>query len=522
MKKLPILLLGGAVLLSASSCKKYLDVNKNPNSATSTTPDLVLPEAIVYAANNASAYNDYGAEVGGYAANAGGYGGFGVEWTYDYATNSHTNLWSSGYDMIEDAQYVIDNTQGQGNYTYYNAAAKVIKAYMMEKIVDQYNDAPYSQAWKGANDITPAYDKASAIYQSLADLCDSAITLIDNAPGNATLGSGADPLFGGDMDQWKKFANTIKLKLIVHASAKMTFTNTTFSSDGFLTDDAVVNPGFALASGHTSPSWSDWVVSYTGSAANRAWVPSTYVLGFYNGAKLNDPYRGGAIYFDFPTTPSGQLGATSGTPNAPALGGAWYSGGGTTGVQLGNAVGIFKGPDMGEPLMLAAESYFLQAEAAARGLYTSGLDAKTAFNDGITASFTYLYEDPSLSVASGYDVSGDVSSYMSDNSTSYLVNYDLATTLPQQIEAIITQKYIAMNMITGDEAWNEYRRTGYPKSADIAQNNAVNSFASIQSTATRPDKLPTRLLYPNSEYQLNAANVPQDISPYTSLIFWAQ
>ena len=76
MKKINAILFAGLALM-AVSCKKYLDVNTNPNSATSTTPELILPQALVGTASNLNGFNSYGAQLGGYAANAGGYGGFG-------------------------------------------------------------------------------------------------------------------------------------------------------------------------------------------------------------------------------------------------------------------------------------------------------------------------------------------------------------------------------------------------------------------------------------------------------------
>lgn len=523
MKKISILFLSAVVVLSGSSCKKYLDVNQNPNNATSSTPDLVLPQAITYTAANVSAYNDYGAEVGGFAANGGGYGGFGVEWTYDYTTNNHTNLWSSAYDLLEDLQFVLNNTAGMDNYAYFNAAAKVLKAYNTEMLVDQYNDIPYSQALLGETVLAPGYDKATVIYQNLADLCDSAISIINNAKSPTGLTAGTDPLFAGNMTLWKQLANTIKLRLMIRASSKMTFTNTSFSSDGFLTTDAIVNPGYALASGHVSPSWGTWVVGYTGSAANRAWIPAEFVYGFYNGTKLTDNGRGSVIFNGFPNTPVNQLGITVNVPNPQATAGTWYSGGGSTGTALGNASGVMKGPNMGEPIMLAAESYFLQAEAAVRGISTgSSLTAKQAFNDGILASFKYLYELPNLTMPQGMDYAADEATYLSDNVSSYLVNFDLATSTDQQTEAIITQKYIALNFIHSSEGWNEYRRTGYPKTSPVSLNNGYYSMVSTQSVSSRPDKLPSRLLYPNTEFLYNDAHVPQGISPFTSLIFWAK
>jgi hypothetical protein len=102
------------------------------------------------------------------------------------------------------------------------------------------------------------------------------------------------------------------------------------------------------------------------------------------------------------------------------------------------------------------------------------------------------------------------------------VNFDLATTTPQKIEAIITQKYIANNFIASHESYNEYRRTGFPVSSTTVTNNPYGSFASTQSASTRPDKLPTRVQYPTSEFNYNPGNVPNDVKVFSSLIFWAK
>jgi hypothetical protein len=96
----------------------------------------------------------------------------------------------------------------------------------------------------------------------------------------------------------------------------------------------------------------------------------------------------------------------------------------------------------------------------------------------------------------------------------------LATTTAQKTEAIITQKYIALNYVNSEESWNEYRRTTYPK--NTLGTSGIASFTSIVSESTRPDKLPTRIIYPSSEGSYNSANVPKNITPFKDLIFWAQ
>jgi hypothetical protein len=106
-----------------------------------------------------------------------------------------------------------------------------------------------------------------------------------------------------------------------------------------------------------------------------------------------------------------------------------------------------------------------------------------------------------------------------DNPSSYLVNYDLATSSSQKLEAIITQKYIALNFINAHETWSDFRRTSFPKIVN-GSSNPTASFASILSTSTRADELPVRWLYASSEFQLNPASVPTGVNQFSSLIFW--
>jgi len=526
MKKITAILLSG-VMLIASSCSKQLDINKNPNAATSATPELILPQALNYTASILNSFNTYGAQVGGYAANAGGYGGFGTNFTYNFASGDYGGLFTSSYDLLEDYQSIINQSQGKSVYNNFNAMGKIMKALHFQLLVDTYNDVPYSQALKGAAVLNPKYDAAADIYKDLAIQLDSAIALINagtSVVGILTPSATQDGLFGGNMTNWKKFANTLKLRIIIRANGKTTFANTSFSADGFLTTDAQINPGYTRDNGKQNPKWNTWGWSYTGAAGNKAWMPTTFARAFYDGIKMTDNGRGKAVYYQFPTTPTNQLGQETNSTVTIASspeGTFWFPSTSRVGTSAGNSTGALKGPDAGLPVITAAESYFLQAEAALKGIIT-GSDA-TLFNNGIVASFKYLYALPSGSYGTVLtNPTADAAVYLTDNPTNPLVNYSLATTTAQKLEAIITQKWVALNFVNSDQSWNDYRRTGYPTVISTAGATATQTFASKYSESTRPDKLPARILYPPSEGAYNSSNVPKGISPFTSLIFWAQ
>ncbi|MGN6402836.1 MAG: SusD/RagB family nutrient-binding outer membrane lipoprotein [Flavisolibacter sp.] len=526
MKKITAFILLGVAVLG-TSCKKYLDINKDPNRAVSATPELILPQALTATAANLNQFNSYGAQIVGYMANAGGYGGFGTRITYNYSAGDYSGNWTTTYDILEDYQAILNQTEGKPEYSYFDAAARIMKVHGFQLLVDAYNDVPYTEALKGGDNLTPAYTDAKTIYKDLVDQLDMAITTINT--GNATAGvkplGNSDVMFGkagsvdAEMTLWKQLANTLKLRIILHGNGKVTFSNTTFTTDGFLTTDALINPGYTRDNGRQNPKWDSWGFGYTGTDANKAWMPNTFVFSFYNGQKLSDPKRGAAIYYNYPTTGTNRLGVEgTGIQSSPS-GSFWYPSSDRNGKTAGNATGVLKGPEASMPLITAAESYFLQAEGVVRGLITGAADAKTLFESGIAASFRYLYMKPDGTISG--NPTADAAAYIADNNTSPLVNFDLATNVDQKIEAIITQKYIALNMVNSDEAYNEYRRTHYPTIVNTAGATGVQTFASSVSESTRPDRLPTRILYPTSEGSYNSTNVPKGISPFTSTIFWA-
>jgi len=529
MKKIINLLLIGAVAVGVSSCKKYLDINTNTNNATTATPALVLPQAIVGTASITQSLNSAYYFPGGFAANIYGVGGYGSGVTYAYTAGSFVTGFSSSYDNATDYQYVIDNTAATPGLAYSTAIARIMKAYVFAKVVDQYNDVPYSEALKGNAVLAPKYDKAEDIYKDLVAQLTASINAITTAQAGTTANkvlASADPLFKGDMNLWKKFANTLKLRLLIKmagVTALQSYTTTEFAAlnttVGFLTTDALVNPGYVKAINsqgvsQQNPNYGSLAFGTDNARSQGQAIPTRWIFSFYNGTKLSDPGRGGVIFRGFPSTAVNQLGEenTVSSQVPPAGSTSWF-----TGVDANTpGLGVAKGPSQGQSLMLASESYFLQAEAYVRGYLTG--DAKTAFNAGITASFNYLYQNQSNVVDASKNVNADVTTYLTTNNTNRLANFDLATNNEQKIEAIITQKYIAMNMIHCDEAFNEFKRTTYPTIVNGSQDPLL-TFASKQSVSTRPDKLIGRVLYPQSEYNLNPTNVPS-VTLFGSRIFW--
>lgn len=533
MKKIFKYIMLGVVLVASSSCKKYLDINKNPNNFTEATPAIVLPQAIVAAASVSNTFNLSFADFSGARANAGGFGGFGSVVTYDFGTSDFSGLWTASYDNANDFEYVINSTSSDPALAYSTGIARIMKAFAFERLVNQYNNVPYTDALKGTASLQPKYDDAVFVYKACIAELTKAVADITTAQAAITtnkLVSSTDPLFAGNMDLWKQFAQTVKLRMLIkmagvpahagYATAQFATINTTI---GFLAADAIVQPGYEKTN-RPNPVYTSLGFSSTGTNVSTSRIPTKWIFSFFNGGKLTDPGRASVIYRNYPTTPINQLGDESvGVPPASSAGSAWVTGDNAT-----NVLGIAKGPTQGQPVLLAAQSKFLQAEAYVRGYLTG--NASVAFNDGVFQSFNYLYKTVNNVVdAAVKNVTADVATYKAANATKYLVTYDTftdpftsvtrSTTTTEKIEAIITQKYIASNMVANDENYNEFRRTGYPTIVNGSLDPLL-TFASRQSVSTHADKLPTRVLYPQEEYNLNPTNAPAGINKFSSLIFW--
>jgi hypothetical protein len=145
---------------------------------------------------------------------------------------------------------------------------------------------------------------------------------------------------------------------------------------------------------------------------------------------------------------------------------------------------------MGACIFTVAEDYFNQAELVQKG--DMGGDAKALYEAGVQASFDYL------------GASGAAAYY---SQAVPLVGWNSSG--GQELEAIITQKWIAVNGITAEQSWFDYSRTGFPSNLPISM------------LASTPDR-PVRLFYISDEISANGANVPAQPNAFTDKIFWAQ
>ena len=192
MKKYIIILIA-IVAIGLSGCEKWLDVNQNPNDATTATPDLVLPGVLTTWASDMNRVNTtFGAWMG-YWAHAGGWSGWYSEKKYEITSSYHPQSFNEFYyTVLTDTKFIRTNS---GTNVVYPAITDVVEAWYYSRLVDLYGDVPYTEANTADKTLTPKYDKGADIYADLIKRLDNAMTAFDNAVNAADAATNANLSF---------------------------------------------------------------------------------------------------------------------------------------------------------------------------------------------------------------------------------------------------------------------------------------------------------------------------------------
>src|SRR5690349_13990363 len=203
-------------LLFTSGCKKQLDINQNPNvpAVANGTPSVVFPAGVFgTAAGVAGELGIIGAIWGEYVTQSAFSNQYKTIDAYQIGTadynRGYRNLFANG---LKNYQFVLDKSKETANWNFYIMAA-TMKAYTAQVLVDLYDQIPYFEALQGTANLTPKFDDGYSIYQDLLKLLDTALSKPLNPALLTKSDKSADLIFNGDMNEWVKFANSMKMKL---------------------------------------------------------------------------------------------------------------------------------------------------------------------------------------------------------------------------------------------------------------------------------------------------------------------
>lgn len=407
------------MVLTQASCKKdlFTRTNINPNAPNTVTPGNLLPgieTSLAYVqGGDLTRYADMLVQQNvGFSRQAGAY------YTYIFTSADFDTPWGNMYTSVLGNDRDLLQKADAAGYNVYSGIGRIILAYSLQLLVDEWGSVPYSKALQGDASNHPAYDNDKALYDTIANLIDVAVSQLSNSnPGGQTPGTD-DIIYGGDPSLWIKFGHAIKARLYIHQSkgdagmaakaldeANMSFENESESAQFvFGTSETFSNPVYQF---------------------NEQRGDIDYGSGYYVNllTSLNDP----------------RLGLTADPTYSDAQG-----------YGVNNYFGNINGH---VEFITYDEMEFVKAEATLRS--TGDYDAaQTFYQEGIKANMAKL----GVSDA-------DANTYIAAHGT-------LPTTsVGDAIAAVAVQEYIALYL--NPEAWTLWRRTGSPNLTPTAGTNGI-------------------------------------------------
>lgn len=514
-------ILAVSALLSTGCIGNYLNINSNPyevdkdqmqtdgyaiGAALSGLASVVISTDV-----NTTQFTEclLGGPMGGYMADSN------ENWDNTISnynpTDNWTNVFMASDEVIPKLYANLTDLNSVTEDPVPQAIGKIMKVTAMHRITDTYGPIPYSKIGEDGKIQIP-YDSQETVYRAMFEDLDSAIDTL-TAHRTENISATADIVYGGNVEKWIKFANSMKLRLAIRVS----YADRELSKE--MAESAVSHPVGVMTSNLDNAG-----ISTFGEKGNPIYVSVKYnevqatdhpdkkscstggdthaaadIICYMN--SFNDPRR--EKYF-VPSEWDGYqyVGMRRGI-TIPSL---KTSGHKYSGVNIGIDSKLY--------WMNAAEVAFLKAEAiAVFGFNMNGEDARSCYEEGIRLSF----EQWGVSGAEEYMAGSDNPNVTYKDPAGTNTYPNVLTELPvawsegatteQKQERIITQKWIA-NWLLGNEAWADYRRTGYPRLIPATETgNKSNGIVNSEQGARR-------MPYPIDEYINNGQNITQAVSQY--------
>ncbi len=505
-----IILLACAIAIPFASCNTdtLQDLNINPQALSQVNMNFLFSAAQLGAASGGAEgdnrYIDWRTNIGYCAywmqhlSNA-GTGGLGAGDKYFENVESDNAPWEFIYGgQLKNLTEVLKQT-GEGGFEEgkrlnTREAARILRAFLFMRLVDYYGNIPYTDALKGIEGtFNPAYTSGQEVYASILSELESAGAAI--SAGNPDDGFAAsDMYFQGNVDKWKRWANSLMLR----AAMRMSMVDAAGAS-------AAVNKALSGAGVMTSNLDNVWVpMSETPSlwtnqnGISRAFIPGDggqsrvmsktlidALMGTDKASAADDDPR--LMIFTEGVNGNTDPLAQKGMPNGLDAGtlDAYTGITGSNPAQLFSVINM-KLLDRSEPylLMSYSEVELLLAEAKERTIGSVAGTAAAHYDAGVKAA---------LKMYLPYDASFIVSDAVADAYVAGNAYAGGAAGLAQ----IGTQMWLT-KYLNWWEAWADYRRTGYPALVEINYPGNITG-----------GKIPGRLRYPSHEVATNSANIAE-------------
>jgi len=468
-------------LIALTSCTKdFQDINTDKNNIPNALPQQLLAPALV----NTLTYNmlrnrNFNNELMQITINQSD--AEGQVFRYDYRSNWADYLYNGLYSQLTNFKEIYKLASDSGiNYNRsYMGISLICQSWMYSILTDTYGDIPYFKSNQGKDSLLyePPFDAQKDIYLDIFNKLEQANTLLS---ANTAILAASDPVYAGNISRWRKFGNSLYLRLLLRVSGKQEVATQAIAKIKDIVDVNAANyPLIASNDESAILRWTGigpYVTPYF-SVREQDWrQPGLATFFIQNLVNWNDPR------IDIPTYGTGGFnrwgiapyqGAYLGLPGGYAPGenpikkSYFYSNTSAISLQSDPLTGM---------IMNYAELKFILAEAAVKG-WIAG-NAETYYNDGVLNSITlWLPLWPTII---------NTSTGLPNNINTFLIAADIqwqnTATLDQKMERLHLLKFYAL-FLTDMQQWFEYRRTGHPV---LPKGNGLKNNGEMPARMTYP------------------------------------
>jgi len=453
------------MMLVASSCDDYLDINDNPNNPTQAPLAALMTNSTFETAQNVFRLGDITSNYVQYLASPNP-----ASSSDTMEESSFDNLWANLYGVMTDLNDMILKSEETGA-NHYQGTGQILLALNLAMTVDSFGEVPYSQSFNFET-ITPAYDEDTDLYAEVLSLLDKGIA---NLSQETVLPIGDDDfIYGGDAENWVKFGNMLKARYLNHLSGTGSYDPATVL--------AALDMGFDSNADGAQVEYFEEEINPWANVAVRN----------------ENLFLGGWISEQFIEATNGTFGATD--PRLPLLVGATDD---EEYVGVVNGAGRGSAPESGARSTLIPDQFYTTETGPvliATYFEQKFIEAEAAFSIDKARSYEAYLEGIRAHMRKVGVAEGDIQSYINNSQVS-MGEADFT------IDDIFKEKWKAMFL--HPEAWVDARRYDYQyEGFDLPEN--LNPDLNGQFIR--------RLAYPDSERSRNGQNVP-DVS-LLDRIFW--
>jgi hypothetical protein len=498
------------MIMSNGCTKNFEELNTPPNLVTE---DLINVNLIFTRVQYLSIVT--GTPTG--TGTIGNYCGFGTSCANrPFQSGDNPGVWNSGYgsyvnNLSEIVRLCTIDPETAPDLVNKKAIARILKVWAFARITDTYGDIPYFESCLPQDQAVyrPRYDPQKSIYEDFFKELKEAAAELDES--KESYGS-ADLMYKGDVVKWKKFANSLRLRLALrvrYADAEMAKANMSDLTEADLItsreDDAYINTSTDFVS-NQNPLYNR-IVNNGGQGETGCWNIGKTILDIMN--DNNDPRIG--IYADTAkATWIAEYDTSFGYRGHPVLGYSpvenKYPYGGRS---CSEWTPLWFVPVIEKPVFRSSEVYFALAEAALFNIKGSPSDANAFYQKGIDRAIEWaqdfydacepqMYEtvqiyDDSTWTVDAYNKYMAFKEITQDKIDAFKASpaYTLEGSQEGQLEQLMNQKIVALFPLEY-QGWAEWRRTGYPR---VLVGPDTDHLLGVS---------PRRMMWPNNEQSVNS------------------